>query len=414
MIARVSSLKMWPFVLAGRARREREIEEREEAQQARARSERQLRTIADAIPVMIAHVDADGYVRFTNTAAQRWCRRTRAELEGHRVEESLPHEVYARVRPSIEMAQGGEKVDFDLTVGPSEQRQRLSGTLVPDAEAAGRPGGGFYAFVQDVTEQYHIQEELHRQHDQLAHASRLSTLGEMATALAHELNQPLTAILSNANAALRLYSAEPVARTRRPLSDEVAETLADIASDAARAGEMIRRLRHLIRKDESRKDLFDVSQAIRGIETLARAAALENEVALSFDLAPQPALCVGDAVQIQQVVLNLVRNSIEAMTALPKPERRLVVRSMREEGACVVSVEDAGHPVSQDVLDRLFVPFYSTKENGLGMGLSICRSIIHAHHGSIEARRGGARGLTVRFRLPVARPLAGGSHGVHA
>jgi PAS domain S-box-containing protein len=407
MIARVSSLKMWPFPMAGRVRRELEREERAAALQAGARSERQLRTIADAIPVMVAYVDADGCVRLTNTAAERWCRRTRAELEGQRLEEVLPHDVYARVRPSIEMAQGGEKVDFHLTVGPPAERRRVSGTLVPDAEP-GRPRAGFYAFVQDVTQQYHIQEELHRQHDQLAHASRLSTLGEMATALAHELNQPLTAILSNANAALRLYSADPVARTRRAISDDVAETLADIASDAARAGEMIRRLRHLIRKDESRQDPFDVSQAIRGIETLARAAALENEVALSFDLAAQPALCVGDAVQIQQVVLNLVRNGIEAMTQLPKPERRLVVRSMRERDATVVSVEDAGLPVSQDVLDRLFVPFYSTKENGLGMGLSICRSIIHAHHGSIEARRGGARGLVVRFRLPAAGRPAGG------
>ena len=406
MIARVASLKMGPFFTAGRSR-QRDLDQ-QEAEQARARSERQLRTIADAVPVMIAYVDPDGYVRFTNAASERWCGRNRAELEGRRIEDVLPGDVYARVRPSIEIAQGGEKVEFDLTVGGAEGRRRLSGTLVPDAEP-GSPRVGFYVFAQDVTEQLHIQEELHRQHDQLAHASRLSTLGEMATALAHELNQPLTAILSNANAALRLHAAEPASRPRGAFSDDVAETLADIASDAARAGEMIRRLRHLIRKDESRKEPFDVSQAIRCIETLARAAALENEVALSFELAAQPALCIGDAVQLQQVVLNLVRNSVEAMAVLHKPERRLVVRSLRHDDHTVVSVEDAGLPVSQDALDRLFVPFYSTKENGLGMGLSICRSIIQAHGGSIEARRGGARGLTVRFRLPAAGPPAGGS-----
>jgi PAS domain S-box-containing protein len=378
-------------------RLELEVRERERAQQALVRSERQLRLIADALPLVIAYVDAEGRIRFSNLVSEAWSRRPRAEMEGRAVAELLPPEIHAQVRDQMAMAQGGERVDFDFAVPTATgDRRRISATLLPHTEASGRILG-FYAFVQDVTERLRIQEELHRQHDQLAHASRVSTLGEMASALAHELNQPLMALLSNANAVLRLHSA----KSGQPLSEDVQETLVDIAHDAARAGEIIRRLRDLIRNDDSKKGPLDVNKAIRGVETLVRAAALENDVTLSLDLAPRLALCKGDLVQIQQVVLNLVRNGMEAMRSVPRPERRMVIRSLSPDDGVVVSVEDAGPPLADEALERLFTPFYTTKQNGLGMGLSISRSIIQAHGGWIEARRGGVRGLVVWFTLPA-------------
>jgi PAS domain S-box-containing protein len=394
-------------VEARSVRLEREVRERELAQRALIRSERQLRLLADALPVMIAYLDADGRVGFSNLASESWFGRPRSELEGRLVQEVLRPEVYAQVREHVEMAQGGERVEFDVVLGaPGDVRRRISSTLVPHTEGHGRVLG-VYAFAQDITERVRIQEELHRQQDQLAHASRVSTLGEMATALAHELNQPLTAVLSNAHATLRMHAA-PVGR---PMADDVEETLRDIAQDAARAGEIIRRLRELIRKGRSKKGPLDLGQAIRGVEALIRATALENDVAFGLDLAADLPLCDGDAIQIQQVVLNLVRNGIEAMRSLPKPERRMVVRTLHEKEAVTVSVEDAGPPVADEVLDQFFMPFYTTKENGLGMGLSISRSIIQAHGGSIVARRGVPRGVVVRFTLPAgARSSeAGGS-----
>jgi PAS domain S-box-containing protein len=208
-------------------RLEREVHEREQARQALVRSERQLRLIADALPMMIAYVDAEGRVLFSNLASEEWFQRPRHEIEGQEVQDVLSPDVFARVRDSIELAQGGERVDFDLALGAgSEGRRRLSVTLVPHTEAG--QVLGFYAFVQDVTERARIQEELHRQHDQLAHAARVSTLGEMATALAHELNQPLTAVLSNANAVLRQHAAA-TRGSAGGVTDEVRETLADIA-----------------------------------------------------------------------------------------------------------------------------------------------------------------------------------------
>ncbi len=384
-------------VEARNKRLEGEAREREEAQQAIMRSERQLRLIADALPMMIAYVQADGRVRFSNLASEQWFGRPRSEIEGRRVEEILSPEVLGLVSEHIDMAQGGERTAFDFAVGADpETRRRIAATLVPHAEGERRILG-FYAFAQDITDRVKTEEELHRQHDQLAHASRVLVLGELASALAHELNQPLTAVLSNAHAALRLQAnARGVT-----LDEEVEETLRDIAQDAARAGEIIRRMRDLVQKGESRKAPLDVNQAIRGVEALIRAAALEDSVTVFVDLAPGLPLLIGDTIQVQQVVLNLVRNGMEAMRPLPKAERRMVVRSFPEGETVVVSVEDSGPPIAREVLDRLFVPFYSTKSNGLGMGLSISRSIIQAHGGAIEAQSSGERGLRVRFTLPL-------------
>jgi PAS domain S-box-containing protein len=222
------------------AQLEREMREREGAQRALSQSERQLRLIADAVPFVIAHVDAQGHIRFVNRAAEQWAGRPRAELEGREVAEILPATVFAMVRERLEMAQGGERVTFDFAVGAqAANRRRIAATFVPhaDDEAGGGPMG-FYAIAEDVTERVRTQEELHRQHDAVAHASRVSTLGEMATAIAHELNQPLTAVLSNANAVLRTYSPP-----RGSLPADVEETLRDIAEDATRAGEIIRHVR---------------------------------------------------------------------------------------------------------------------------------------------------------------------------
>jgi PAS domain S-box-containing protein len=375
---------------------ERQIREREEAQRALLQSERQLRLIADAVPVVIAYVDAESRVRFANRAVEEWTGRPPAELHGRPLEEVLPPAVLALVREQADRAQGGERVQFDLAVDVgSGARRRIAATLVPHRGADGAVLG-FYAFAEDISDRVRDQEELHRQHDALAHAARLSTLGEMAAALAHELNQPLTAVLSNANAILRQHAAP-----RAGLPGEVEETVRDIAAEAARAGEIIRRLRALVRKGDSTRTTLDLNHALRGVEPFIRAVALESDVALFMDLSPEPLACEGDAIQLQQVVLNLVRNAIQAMAALPKPERRLVLRSRRERDLIVVSVEDSGPPVASEVLDGLFVPFYTTKANGLGMGLSISRSIVEAHGGVIEARSRGGRGLAVRFTLPL-------------
>jgi PAS domain S-box-containing protein len=380
---------------------ENEVRERQHAQEAAVRSERQLRLMADALPVMIAYVDHGRRIRFLNLASEEWSGRSRGELEGRTIEEVLPVEAFASVREPMEAVLEGTRMGFELNVGEPDARQRIAVTLVPHTDGAARTLG-FYVLGQDITERVRTQEELHRRQDQIAHASRVSTLGEMASALAHELNQPLTAVLANAHSILRTRAMSGGA----PVGSDVEETLRDIADDSARAGEIIRRMREFIRKGPSRRTPLDVNQAIRGVEALIHAVALEGAAALELDLASVLPTSVGDTIQVQQVVLNLVRNGIEAMSSLPSRERRMVIRSRHEGGTIVVTVEDSGPPLPADVFERLFVPFYTTKTTGLGMGLSISRSIIQAHGGAIDARRGDDRGLCVRFTLPVGEETA--------
>lgn len=245
-------------------------------------------------------------------------------------------------------------------------------------------------------------EELRQRHQaELAHVARVATLGELAAAIAHELNQPLAAILANAQAAKRFL--EPAAPMLLGLGvdESLQEILDDVAGDARRAQEVIRRLRDLLRKGDVRKHPLDVNDMIRDVETFARADALENDVDLAFDLTPGLPPAEGDRVQLQQVVLNLVRNGSEAMRDAGDSSP-LLVRTGRDGKAVLVAVSDAGPPLDDAVFARMFDPFFTTKPAGLGMGLAISRSIVEAHGGRLWATRNAGRGLTVRLALPPA------------
>jgi two-component system sensor kinase FixL len=355
---------------------------------------RQLQLIADALPVLIAYVDENRRCVFANLAYERWLGRPRAELPGKRIEEILPADLWPAVEAPVARALAGAGSSFEVEVGAAGAKRRIASTLVPHADGNGT-FRGFYVLAQDLTDRARTEEALRLQQERLAHTSRVLTLGELAAAIAHELNQPLTAILGNAEAARMLH-----ARPESP-REEVDDALRDIASDAARGGEIIRKLRDLVRRRESTKDILDVNMAVRSVEPFLRAGALADEVRMELDLAADLPEVRGDAIQIQQVVLNLARNAVEAMRPVPPAERRLRIRTAREDGAIAVEVTDSGPPLAEEALDRLFVPFLSTKRDGLGMGLSISRSIVESHGGEIAGRRNPNGGLTMRFTLPL-------------
>lgn len=239
-------------------------------------------------------------------------------------------------------------------------------------------------------------EELRRQQEQAGKLSRELAASETAAALTDELSQPLTAILATAQALLRTY------RKRPPADPELHDAIEDVTREAFRAAKIVQRMRFLIRRREARKCRLDVNEAIRSIAGLLHAEATERGVGLTVDLAPGLPESLADEIQIQQVLLSLARNAFDAMMPLPREERVLRVRTAAAADGIAVTIEDSGPPVDDDTLARLFTPFYTSKADGVGIGLSMCRSLITAHRGHIEVSRNGGRGLTVRFSLPAA------------
>ncbi len=247
----------------------------------------------------------------------------------------------------------------------------------------------------DITRRREAEFELALQRNELTHLSRVAMLGELSGSLAHELNQPLTAILSNAQAAQRFLARDNVDL------DEVREILKDIVSDDKRAGEIISGLRLLLTKGEMQRKPLDVNDIVRDVLRLVRSDLLNTGVSVNTELAPFLPKAAGDRVQLQQVLINLVVNGCEAMTVIAPPARHLLLRTaLSEEREVRVSVSDMGHGIPADKLEHVFEPFFTTKTNGLGLGLAVCRTIISAQGGRLWAANNTERGATFHFTLP--------------
>ncbi|HEX4439889.1 MAG TPA: ATP-binding protein [Thermoanaerobaculia bacterium] len=248
----------------------------------------------------------------------------------------------------------------------------------------------------DVTRRKEAELEAARRRDELAHLSRVTLLGELSGSLAHELNQPLTAILSNAQAAQRFLE-EGAGRI-----PDVRAILADIVAEDRHAGEVIRRHRLLLRKGEVRLEPLDMSETVGEVLSLVRSDLLRSGVVATAELPAGLPAALGDRVQIQQVILNLITNACDAVGSAGPADRRIAVRAAADDGAGVrVSVSDRGTGIPAEAADRLFEPFFTTKPDGMGLGLAVCRSIISAHGGRLWASANPDRGATFCFTLPT-------------
>jgi two-component system, LuxR family, sensor kinase FixL len=252
----------------------------------------------------------------------------------------------------------------------------------------------------DITRRKETEIELREQRAELAHVARISTMGELAASLAHELNQPLTAILSNAQAALRFMTSKPADL------EEVREILHDIVKDNSRAGDVIRRMRALVKKEALEFSTLDLASLLRDVIALVHSDAILQNVRVTYELDDDLPPVRGDKVQLQQVVLNLLLNAFDAMNECPASEREVKLKTERQDAELIkVAVSDRGTGLSGDKLDKIFQPFYTTKGEGLGMGLSICRSIIEAHGGHLWAENNADHGATFYFTLPVEKSV---------
>jgi signal transduction histidine kinase len=231
---------------------------------------------------------------------------------------------------------------------------------------------------------------------ELAHVNRFSTAGELTATIAHEINQPLGAILAN------IETAELMVKSPSPDLQEIGEILADIRRDDQRASEVIGRLRSLLKKAPFELKPIDLNEVARETILFLSALAIAREVNLTSSIAPTPVPIRGDLVQLQQVILNLIVNAMDAMSGMPVAERRIVVSTARDGNSGDISVSDAGPGIPVDKLKEVFEPFFTTKPQGMGMGLSIARTIVEAHGGQISAENHAGRGAAFRIRLPLA------------
>jgi PAS domain S-box-containing protein len=272
-----------------------------------------------------------------------------------------------------------------------------SGKPVFDANGDFR---GYRGTGTDVTALIRAQEEherLRQLESDLAHMNRLSMMGELAASLAHEIAQPIAAARNNSRAAMHFLDRSP------PGLDHVKEALACVVDDADRAGEILDRIRDHIKKAPPRKERVDLNQAITDVIALAQGAIIENGVSVQTRLTERLPHVQADCVQLQQVVLNLILNAVEAMSPVKKGARELSISTEpHQAGGVLVTVRDSGPGIDPEHLDRVFDAFYTTKSSGVGMGLSICRSIIHAHEGRLWADVNASRGAVFRFTLPGA------------
>ena len=248
----------------------------------------------------------------------------------------------------------------------------------------------------DITERKRAEEALVKAQAELAHVTRVTTLGEMTASIAHEINQPLAAVVNNASACLRWLAANNVEEARR--SAEL------IRADGHRAGEIIGRIRALAKKSPPRKDWLDINETILEVTALARSEIQKNRVSLQTQLSSDLPLILGDRIQLQQVILNLIINAIEAMSGAGDGPRELQVGSAKDESQGVrVAVRDSGPGLDPESINHIFTAFFTTKPQGMGMGLAISRSIIEAHGGRLWATANEDRGATFQFTLPACR-----------
>jgi C4-dicarboxylate-specific signal transduction histidine kinase len=298
-----------------------------------------------------------------------------------------------------------EQVRTTGSVHPHEKEYlRKDGSCVPvliGSAAFDEKRDQGVSFVLDLTERKRAEAEARESEQryrsmqmEVAHANRVETMGQLTASIAHEVNQPIAAAVTNAEAALRWLGARP------PDLEEVRQTLGRIVKDAQRAGDVISRIRELIKKAPPRKGWVDMNEAIREVIEIARGEAAKNGASVETALAEDLPLIEGDRVQLQQVVLNLMVNAVQAMAAVAEGPRELLITTAHPEPNGVqVAVKDSGPGLTPVGLEHLFDPFYTTKPGGLGVGLSICRSIVEAHGGRLWVTANLPRGAIFHFTV---------------
>ncbi|HEY0377000.1 MAG TPA: response regulator [Pyrinomonadaceae bacterium] len=367
-----------------------ELLRREAALQA---SEARNRAILNAIPDPMFVLSRDGTYLDYHATDDRPLLLPPGQLLGKKVTDVLPPQLAADLLRCFERALAtDEPVLHEYTL------EMPDGVRAYEASIVGCDGDKILSIVRDITERKHAEEALRQTQADLARMSRVTALGELAASIAHEINQPLTSIIGNADICLTWLSEEP------PDLTQLREAISDIDSDGHRAAEVLRRIRDLLGKGTARMTPLDINEVVGEVASLLGGAANARRVRMQSRLGTGLPPVLGDRVQLQQVLLNLLINAMDAMSAVEESRRELVVETGEDDdaGNVLVAVRDHGPGLSPADMEKVFGAFYTTKPEGMGMGLSISRSIIRTHGGRLWVEANGGGGACFRFALPPA------------
>jgi two-component system sensor kinase FixL len=377
------------------------LEERGKAEEALRTSEERYREVIETQTDLICRFLPDTTLTFVNEAYCRFFKRQREQLIGRKFIELIPEpdreKTLERIA-TLSEARGVQTIEHQVLL----PNGRLGWHHWVNHAICGTDGRvvEMQAIGHDISDRKQAEEA----NERLAHVSRLAMVGELTASIAHEINQPLGAILSNAEAASMLLDATP-----RNI-EEIKQILADIRKDDVRASDVIRHIRTLLRKRHLEMELLDMNQLVSDVLALTRAETRKRNIAWKSEFAPAMPMVEGDRVHLQQVLLNLVLNGMDAMADTPEDERWLTVSTAgSESGQVEIAVSDSGSGIRPDRLPRLFESFFTTKKEGMGLGLSISRMIVEAHRGQIRAENNSGRGATFRVVLPAHQNLASGA-----
>ena len=381
----------------------RQSEEHRRAESVLRDREARLRSIVETDPDAIISIDEKGLIESFSPAAERLFGYRELEVIGQNVRILMPSPYRENHDRYMEryLTTGERRI---IGIGRVVVGQHKNGGTFPMELAVGEVNVNgrrmFTGFVRDLSDKQRTERRLQELQNELLHVSRLSNMGQMASTLAHELNQPLTAITNYVNASRRLLAAD-----RPDNQPRILENMAKAAEQTERAGQIIRRLRGFISGGEPQRKPEDLNQTVEEACALALVGAKQREIKFGLDLAPDLSQALIDRVQIQQVVLNLVRNAVEAMEQAPRRDLRVATAAM--PGYAKVTVRDSGPGLDKELQGKLFQPFMSTKASGMGLGLSICRSIIEGHGGTLELAETGDSGCAFVFTVPLTAEDAG-------
>jgi PAS domain S-box-containing protein len=339
----------------------------------------------------------DGKILSWNAGATSIFGYEATDMIGQSIFRIIPPGLYEEEKQILNRLRQGERIHHYETarIAKDGRRIEISLTVSPLFNKYGKVIGASKV-ARDITTSREAEAELQRVRTELARVARVTTLGELTAAIAHEVNQPLTGVISSGNACLRWLAANP------PNLEAARRSVERMIDDGNRAADVIRRIRDMVRKSPPRKDAFNINDTIMEVLALIRTELSRNDISPRAELANDLPAVWGDRIQLQQVILNLVMNAIEAMGEVSPTQRKLLIASVKDgSNGVLVRIQDSGVGLDGESLDRLFEAFFTTKARGMGMGLAVSQTILQAHGGWLWATPNASHGATFQFTLPA-------------